>query len=263
MIPAPVRYVWLVAQGDDRPPVALVSGAASGIGRAVLKALTADGNLVVAGWRRTPPDWGASVQFDTTDAREVESAVARVEEQWGPIAVVVAGSGMSRLDLAVHVPAERFRNVVDVNLTGAFLLARTALRPMLRRRRGRIVLIGSAAGVAGVAGVAPYAAAKAGLAAVARTMALEAGARGVTVNVVAPGMLDDAEHRLADRRPGQEVAQRWLDRTPVGRTGAADEVAAAVRYLASPRARSVTGAVLPVDGGYVLAALPTARVSRD
>lgn len=237
---------------DPRTSVALVTGAASRIGAACLERLAADGYVPVAGWRSTDPGAVRSVRFDGRSADEVEAAVAEVEDRWGPIGIVVANAGIADLDLAVRATPERFREVVDTNLTGSFLLARSVAARMLRRRHGRIVLIGSVAGHWGVPGVASYASSKAGLVGLARTLARELGSRGITVNVVAPGLLDDAVERIEANRPTSGADAAWLAATPAARAGTAAEVAAAVSYLASARAGFVTGATLAVDGGVAM-----------
>lgn len=235
---------------DPLPPVSLVTGAGSDIGQACLRRLGAAGFTTVAGWRSTDPGHPRAVRFDTTDADEVEAAVAAVERDHGPLHTVVANAGQAHLDLALRVTPERFREVLDTNLTGSFLLARAALGPMAKRRAGRIVLIGSVAGHWGVPGVTAYAASKAGLTGLARSLAREVGGRGITVNVVAPGMLDNAVDRIERHRPTSGADEAWMAATPAGRAGTADDVAAAVTWLASPRAAAVTGATIPVDGGF-------------
>lgn len=232
------------------PRVALVSGGVGGIGRACVERLEADGLVAVTGWRTAPPGDGPAVRFDTTSPGEVAAAVEQVEGTWGPIDVVVANAGFAHLDLAVRMSDERFRAVVDTNLTGSFLLAQAALQRMVGRRRGRIIFIGSVAGTWGVPGVAPYAGSKAGLAGMARTLAREVGSRNITVNVVAPGLLTNAVDEIETHRPTSSIDADWLAATPARRAGTAAEVGAAVAFLASERAALITGATLPVDGGF-------------
>jgi 3-oxoacyl-[acyl-carrier protein] reductase len=238
---------------DPSSPVALVSGSGSNLGRACLAQLRDQGFTTVAAWHTRPPAPGeadAAIQLEVTDATAVEAAVEAVEAEHGPIHTVVAAAGFAHLDLALRVTPEQFRDVVDIDLTGAFLLARAAARAMAPRRAGRIVLVGSVAGIWGVPGVSSYAAAKAGLGGLARSLARELGPRGITVNVVAPGLLDDAVTRLVTRRPGSSTDREWVASTPAGRSGTPEEVAAVVAFLAGPSGASITGATLAVDGGF-------------
>ena len=233
-------------------PVALVSGGAGAIGRACVDHLERAGTTAVTGWRTTPPPHGPAVRFDTTSAFEVDAAVAEVEHTWGPLHTVVANAGFAHLDMAVHLSEERFRAVIETNLTGAFLLARAGLRAMLPRRCGRVIFVGSVAGHWGVPGVSAYAASKAGLVGMARSLAREAGRRNVTVNVVAPGLLENAVDLIEAHRPTSAVDTTWLASTPARRAGRAEEVGAAIAFLASPGAAAITGATLPVDGGFAM-----------
>jgi NAD(P)-dependent dehydrogenase (short-subunit alcohol dehydrogenase family) len=240
---------------DDRPRIALVTGGTGGIGAACVERLRADGLEVVVGWRTTPPSTGPAVRFDVTDAEAVGAAIDEIEATIGPLDVVVANAGWAHIDLATHVSPERFREVVDTDLTGAFLVARAALRPMLRRRSGRIVLVGSSAGAWGVPGLSSYSAAKAGLAGLARSLAREVGKRQITVNVVAPGVIENGADVLVERhKAGRAIVDGWLATTPAARTGTLAEISAAVSFLASPDAGYITGAVLPVDGGFAMGA---------
>ncbi len=232
------------------PEVVLVSGASGEIGPALIQRLAGDGFQVVAGWRSREPAHEPSVRLDVTEPDQVEGAVAWIEREVGPLHAVVANAGWADVDLALRVSPERFREVVDTDLTGAFLVCRAGLRYMIKRRSGRLVMIGSAAGQHGVAGMTSYSAAKSGLGGLARSLAREVGRRSITVNVVAPGMLKIGAGRLDADRPAGRVTGSWLEATPARRAGEADDVARLVSYLLSPAGAAVTGATIPVDGGY-------------
>jgi 3-oxoacyl-[acyl-carrier protein] reductase len=175
----------------------------------------------------------------------VEAAFARIEEELGPVEVLVANAGITRDGLLLRMSDDDFTSVVDTNLTGTYRVAKRATRSMLRARWGRLVFISSVVGLLGSAGQANYAAAKAGLVGLARSLARELGSRSITVNVVAPGAVatDMLEALDEDRR------QAITANVPLGRIAEPDEIAAVVAFLASDQAGYVTGAVVPVDGG--------------
>lgn len=249
--------------------VAIVSGGSGGIGRAICRELAAAGTSVLVGYggnRAAAEDVAASCRavagtrpgadapaearachLDVTDEGSVTAAVTAAGEL-GDLRVVVNNAGVAEDDLLVRLDPDRFDRSIEVNLRGAYLLSRAALRPMMRARHGRIVSIASVVALRGNAGQSAYAAAKAGLVGLTRSLAREVARKGVTVNVVAPGLVDTA--MTADL---PEAARRQLlDRTPTGRAVTVDEVAAAVGFLASDAASAITGAVLPVDGGAAI-----------
>ncbi len=229
----------------------LVTGGNRGIGLAVARAFAEAGDRVAVTYRTGEPpaelkELGClAVRCDVTDAGAVERAFGEAEEAHGPVEVLVANAGITRDRLLMRMSEEDFTAVLDTNLTGVFRVVRQAAREMLLSRRGRIVLVSSVVGLLGAAGQANYAASKAGLVGFARSVARELGSRGVTCNVVAPGFVEtDMTRALSEK---QRAAM--LDRVPLARGAHADEVAAAVHFLASEGAAYVTGAVLPVDGG--------------
>ncbi|WP_405981906.1 3-oxoacyl-ACP reductase FabG [Streptomyces sp. NBC_00158] len=223
-----------------------VTGGNRGIGLAVARALAADGDRVAVGHRSgTPPEGFLGVNCDVTDEASVRSAFAAVAEQQGPVEVLVANAGITRDTLLLRMEDDAFDEVVETNLKGVFRTVRAAAGGMLAARRGRIVLVSSALGFLGSPGQTNYAATKTGLLGFARSLAWELGPRGITVNLVAPGIIDtDMTSGLTERRMKECMAM-----TPLRRPGTPEEVAAAVRFLASEQAGYVTGAVLPVGGG--------------
>ena len=224
----------------------LITGGNRGLGLAVARALSADGDRVAVTYRGTPPPDGLfGVHCDVTDAASVDDAFAKAEAEHGPVEVLVANAGVAKDGLALAMSDEQFTSVLDTNLTGAFRVARRAARSMLRVRSGRLVFISSVNALRGSSGQANYAASKAGLIGLARSLARELGPRGITANVVAPGYAPtDMTATLSE-----EYLRGITDQVPLGRLADPDDIAEAVRFLASARAGYITGAVLPVDGG--------------
>jgi NAD(P)-dependent dehydrogenase (short-subunit alcohol dehydrogenase family) len=206
-----------------------------------------DGHRVAVTYRSNPPDDTdlLAVECDQTVPDQVEAAFGRIEEELGPVEVLVANAGITRDGLLLRMSDDDFTSVIDTNLTGTYRMAKRATRGMLRARWGRLVFISSVVGLLGSAGQANYAAAKAGLVGLARSLARELGSRTITVNVVAPGAVatDMLEALDEDRR------QAITANVPLGRIAEPDEIAAVVAFLASDQAGYVTGAVVPVDGG--------------
>ncbi|MDE0832873.1 MAG: beta-ketoacyl-ACP reductase [Acidimicrobiales bacterium] len=233
--------------------VVLVTGGNRGIGLACALAFAADGHRVAVTCRGEAPaelvDAGIlAVPCDVTDSATVDTAFATIEEKLGPVEILVANAGITRDGLVLRMSDGDFTDVIDANLTGAFRVARRAVRGMMKARWGRIILVSSIAGRVGQTGQANYAASKAGLVGLGRSLAKEFASRNVTVNVVAPGpILTDMLAALPD---DQQAA--YAEAVPLGRLGQAEEVAAAITFLASDAASYITGAVLPVDGGLFM-----------
>jgi 3-oxoacyl-[acyl-carrier protein] reductase len=224
----------------------LVTGGNRGIGLAIAQAMAKDGDAVTVTYRTGEPPAGlAGVTCEVTDSESVKAAFAQVEKDQGPVEVLVANAGITRDQLLMRMSDDEYESVVNTNLGGAFRCVRAASRSMIKRRYGRIILIGSVVGLSGSPGQVNYAATKSGLVGIARSVSRELGGRGITANVVAPGFIEsDMTAVLADARKTAILAN-----IPAGRMGAVDEVANAVRFLASDAAAYITGAVLPVDGG--------------
>ena len=236
---------------------ALVTGASGGIGGAVARAFDAAGAAVaVSGTRRERLDAlaremserTAVLVCDLADADATAGLAGAAESALGVLDIVVNNAGLARDGLALRMKDEDWRRVIDVNLTAAFRISRAALRGMMRRRWGRIVNVASVVGVAGNAGQSNYAASKAGLIGMSKSLAAEVASRGITVNCLAPGMIDTAMTRAL----AEPVRQRLLDAIPAGRLGSVGDVAAGALFLASEEAAYVTGQTLHVNGGMAM-----------
>ncbi len=225
----------------------LVTGGNRGIGLSIARALAEAGHHVVITHRSgEPPEGLQGVHCEVTDTASVDAAFAKAEELLGgPVDVLVANAGVTRDQLLMRMSDDEFDSVIDTNLAGAFRCARRAVKGMIRLRRGRIIFISSVVALYGSPGQANYSASKAGLVGLARSISRELGARGITANVVAPGFIetDMTQDLPEDRKKAYQAS------IPAGRFGQSEEVAAAVRFLASDEAAYVTGAVIPVDGG--------------
>jgi 3-oxoacyl-[acyl-carrier protein] reductase len=234
--------------------VVLVTGGTRGIGAACVRWFLDHGDCVATTYRSAdppePPEGAGDGQFlavrcDVRSPEEVEAAFATVEETWGPVGVLVANAGITMDSLMLRMSDQAFLDVIDANLTGAFRVAKRAVAKMLRQHTGRIVFVSSVGAFVGLPGQANYAASKAGLVGMARAIAREVGSRQITVNVVAPGLIDtDMTQALGAERVAMMTGQ-----VPLGHAGSAADVAAVVGFLASEAAGYVTGAVVPVDGG--------------
>jgi len=225
----------------------LVTGGNRGIGLAIARAFADAGdNVVITHRSGEPPEGLQGVRCEVTDSASVDAAFSAAEEIFGgPVEVLVANAGITRDTLLMRMSDEEFDSVIDTNLAGAFRCARRAATGMIRKRRGRIVLISSVVGLYGSPGQTNYAASKAGLVGLARSISRELGGRGITANVVAPGFIDTEMTAVLP----DDQKKAYLANIPAGRFATPEEVASVVRFVASDDAAYITGAVIPVDGG--------------
>ena len=243
--------------GNLEGQVALVTGASRGIGQAIADTLARAGATVIGtatsekgaeaiGQRLGAPHRG--VALNVNDAEACATLVDAIVAEHGKLSILVNNAGITRDTLAMRMKDEDWAAVIDTNLTAVFRMARLAIKPMMKARTGRIVNITSVVGQMGNSGQANYAAAKAGVAGMSRALAREVASRGITVNCVAPGFIETDMTRAL---PEEQVAA-LRQQIPSGRLGQADDIAAAVLYLASPAASYVTGVTLPVNGGMYM-----------
>jgi 3-oxoacyl-[acyl-carrier protein] reductase len=239
--------------------VALVTGASRGIGAAIARRLATQGARVVAAARadnarpvaeditRTGGQ-AEAMTLDVTDGSAAETEMAGILERHGRIDILVNNAGIARDQLLLRMKRDDWDAVLTTNLTAAFALTQAALKSMIRQRQGRIISISSVVGQSGNAGQANYAASKAGLIGFTKAVALEVASRGITANVVAPGLIEtDMTQSIAEK-----AREQWESRIPLRRLGTPDDVAAAVCFLASDEASYITGQVLAVNGGMYM-----------
>ena len=236
-----------------------MTGASRGIGRAIAERLAAGGAAVVCVARGANADATAAainaaggqaeaVGADVTDASAVEALVKSVVEKHGKLDILVSNAGITRDQLMLRMKRADWDEVVATNLTASFTLCQAALKPMIRARAGRIVAISSVVGQMGNAGQANYAASKAGLIGFCKSLAREVASRQITVNVVAPGLIEtDMTKAITD-----DAKTDWSAQIPLGRMGTPADIAAAVSFLASDEASYITGQVLAVNGGMYM-----------
>lgn len=241
--------------------VALVTGASRGIGRGIALRLAHDGAAVAVNYR-TDKDAAdrvlaeiaggggraIAVSGDVAVAADISSMMDRVIKDLGGIHILVNNAGVAADMLTVRLSEQDWDRVLDTDLKGAFLTTKAALRPMMRQRWGRIINIASVVAYTGNAGQASYAAAKAGLVGLTKSVAREVATRGITANAVAPGLIDT---EMTERLP-EEIRNWMLGQIPMEKPGMAEDVAAAVAFLAGDEAGYITGQVLNVDGGMVM-----------
>ncbi len=246
---------------DFTDKVAVVTGSSRGIGRAIALRLAAEGAKVVVNYRgneaaanevvaqiKAGGGEAIAVQADVSDVAQAEALIEAARKAFGRVDILVNNAGTTRDTLIMRMSEEDWDVVLDTNLKGAFNCIKAATRSMMRQRYGRIVNITSVSGLAGNPGQANYASAKAGLIGLTKTVAKELGSRNITCNAVAPGYVPT--DLTASLPP--ELVQQAVERTPLGRTGTPEDIAAAVAFLASDEAGFITGQVLAVDGGLAL-----------
>jgi 3-oxoacyl-[acyl-carrier protein] reductase len=239
--------------------VALVTGASRGIGRAIATRMAEQGATVIAAARADHADATAAAltaagcraeaaSIDVTDDAALQRLPGEIVDRHGRLDILVSNAGIARDQLLMRMKRADWDAVLATNLTATFSLAQAALRPMLKQRGGRIIAVSSVVGQMGNAGQSNYAASKAGLIGFVKALAREVASRAVTVNAIAPGLIDtDMTRAIAEK-----AQVEWTSRIPLGRLGTTDDVAAAVCFLASDEASYITGHVLAVNGGMYM-----------
>ncbi len=240
--------------------IALVTGASRGIGKAIALALgkrgatvigsatSADGAAKITEYLQAEGIKGKGVALNVTEQESIDAVLDAVQKEFGAPTVLVNNAGITRDNLLMRMKDEEWDAIIDTNLKSVYRMSKACMRSMTKARKGRIISIASVVGAMGNAGQTNYAAAKAGIFGFTKALAREVGARGVTVNAVAPGFIDtDMTRALAD-----EHKEALLKQIPLNRLGAPEEIAAAVAFLASPEAAYITGETLHVNGGMYM-----------
>lgn len=240
---------------------AIVTGAGRGIGEAIAKRLADEGAKVAvvsrteanagktaAAINAAHPGAARAYAVDVADFQAVQELGDVILRDFGKVDILVNNAGVTRDGLSMRMSSEDWDVVVDTNLKGAFNFIRAVLRPMAKQRAGRIINIASVVGLIGNAGQANYAASKAGLIGLSKTIARELSGRGITVNVVAPGFIETDMTAVLP----ESIRTAVVEKIPLGRFGAPEDIASAVAFLAGPEAGYITGQTLVVDGGMVM-----------
>ena len=231
---------------ETTPKTVLMTGGNRGIGYEIAKEFKAAGHNVCVTYRSgDAPEEFFAVKADVRDSSSITEAFKTIEEQFGPVEVLIANAGITRDTLLLRMKEEDFTDVIDTNLTGSFRVVQRAIKGMLKLKRGRIILVSSVVGLYGSPGQVNYSSSKAALVGMARSITRELGGRNITANVVAPGFINTA---MTEVLP-EETKQNYLDTIPAKRFAEPEEVARVIRWLASDEANYISGAVIPVDGG--------------
>jgi 2-hydroxycyclohexanecarboxyl-CoA dehydrogenase len=237
-----------IAEREDRMKTALVTGGGSGIGQAVARRLRADG-LDVATVDRRPSTDDLAFTADVTDRAQVDAALSAIHDRLGPVTVLVNAAGLDGFKRFNQITFEDWQRVIDVNLNGVFHTIQAVLPDMVEAGWGRIVNISSSSTHSGVPYMAHYVAAKSAVNGLTKSLALEYGPSGITVNAVPPGFIDTPMLRNAESQGFLGDVEQNIARTPVRRMGKPEDIAAACAFLASEEAGYITGQILGVNGG--------------